>query len=468
MSEPSNTLQDSSAGAPEKTSTSKSLAENLYKRSTEILGKNKTLSLLRKLYEISVLTLEPKVLAERIGKTVQVDLGFELVGIFLYDDARKELAPLSFSSSERILAVQSEFSLLLKDVIIPLSHSPFLKKIIETGAMGSTEESTDIWDELVPHEMFAKIRREAHVKSSLVYPLRSGEKTIGALLFSLNRSYNQLLDHEKESIESFINVVAVALDKALLDQELKAANSELATANVRLKELDQQKSEFVSLASHQLRSPLTAIRGYASNMLEGDYGALVPAQKEPIERIAASVQSLVIMVEDFLNVSRIEQGRMKFDFADFDLGKLVQDVIGEQKPTIEKKGLAISYSEEKGKKYPVSADMVKIKQVITNFLDNSVKYTPAGSIKVSIKKDDAYKKITIVISDTGVGISATTLPKLFNKFTRANDANKTNVQGTGLGLYVAKQMIEAHKGRVWAESAGEGKGSSFFIELQGK
>ena len=252
-----------------------------------------------------------------------------------------------------------------------------------------------------------------------------------------------------------------------LANSLELTNEELASANIRLKELDQQKSEFVSLASHQLRSPLTAIRGYASMITEGEYGSVSPELKEPIEKIASSVKSMIIMVEDFLSISRIEQGRMKFDFTDFDLKKLAEEVVYELRPNADKAGLTLSFSAEPGKKYLVSGDQTKIKQTIINFLDNSMKYTPKGSIAVSIRKD-AYDKIQIAIADTGIGISKETLPKLFQKFTRASDANKTNVMGTGLGLYVAKQMIEAHKGKVWAESPGEGKGSTFFIELQGK
>jgi len=249
--------------------------------------------------------------------------------------------------------------------------------------------------------------------------------------------------------------------------KLEKSNEDLASANVRLTELDRQKSEFVSLASHQLRSPLTAIRGYASMMVEGEYGTLDETLKEPVQKIADSVKSMVLMVEDFLSISRIEQGKMKFDFTDFDLKKLAEEVVYELKPNADKKQLTLTFSAEPGKKYLVSADQTKIKQTILNFLDNSIKYTPKGSIAVSVKKN-AYDKIIISIADTGIGMSAETIPKLFQKFARANDANKTNVIGTGLGLYVAKQMVEAHKGRVWAESPGVGKGSTFFIELQGK
>jgi signal transduction histidine kinase len=176
-----------------------------------------------------------------------------------------------------------------------------------------------------------------------------------------------------------------------------------------------------------------------------------------------STNNLVTIVGDFLDVSRIEQGRMKYDYSEFDLQELVAQVMTEYKPNIEKKGLALNYKFNDSKHYMINADRGKIKQIIGNVIDNSIKYTPQGSLSVSLDEDKG--KALITIADTGVGIPAGTIPKLFQKFTRAENANETNIIGTGLGLYVAKQMIEAHKGRIWAESEGEGKGAQFYIEL---
>ncbi len=446
---------------------SKALAENLYKQGVELSLKNKTLSLLSKLYEISALALTPEELAGQAVKIIKDDLSFELAGILSLEEEKQLLKPIALSSSDRLSKIQSEFSVELEKIEIPLSRSIFLKSIIDKRIPGHSQELTDVWDELIPKEMYAEIKSSGHIKSSLAYPLVTDDKLRGVLFLSLNREIENLTPFENESLSSVVNVITVALDKAFLYMQLKKTNEELASANIRLKELDQQKSEFVSLASHQLRSPLSSIKGYASMLREGDYGALSEDMKKPVSAIEESSKSLATMVDDFLNVSRIEQGTMKFDFTDFDLKKLAEDVVYEQKPTAEKAGLKLSFVAEPNKTFMITADLVKIKQVITNFLDNSIKYTPKGSIDVSISKHED-NKILIKITDTGIGISAETLPKLFSKFTRASDANKTNIHGTGLGLYVAKQMVEAHKGRAWAESAGEGKGSTFYIELQGK
>ncbi len=246
--------------------------------------------------------------------------------------------------------------------------------------------------------------------------------------------------------------------------DLERVNEKLATANERLKELDQLKSEFVSLATHQIRGPLTAMKGYASMILEGDYGEVPQNLRETIDTIYQSSKSLAVIVDDFLNVSRIEQGRMKYELTTFDICALVNEAVNEAKPNIEKKGLAVSVS-LCPEPINVRGDRGKIKQVIGNILDNAAKYTQKGSINVSLVSDKAKGQATLAIKDTGVGIRPETIPHLFQKFSRAEDASKFNIFGTGLGLYVAKEMIKAHGGRIWVESFGEGKGSTFFVEL---
>ena len=156
---------------------------------------------------------------------------------------------------------------------------------------------------------------------------------------------------------------------------------------------------------------------------------------------------------------------MKYNMETADIEKLIKMVVEEQEANIEKRGLKISFSTDKKPPYLVSVDENKIRQVITNLIDNSVKYTPKGSISVHLYKEPAGNKIIFSISDTGVGIDKETIPQLFAKFSRAKDANKTNVMGTGLGLYVVKEIINGHKGSVWVTSDGKGKGSNFFVEL---
>jgi signal transduction histidine kinase len=251
-------------------------------------------------------------------------------------------------------------------------------------------------------------------------------------------------------------------------EEIEKLAKTLREANARLRELDRMKSEFVSFATHQIRAPITAIKGYTSLILEGSYGEISSDVKEAIHRIHKSSNSLAIVVEDYLDISRIEMGKMKYDFKVVDFGKLVLEVVKELTPSIKKDKLELLINIDKGKEYEAKIDKEKMKQVITNIIDNAIKYTEKGSIEISVYKDKQKDKLVAKISDTGVGIKKATIPKLFKKFSRAKDANETNIHGTGLGLYIAKVMTEAHKGgKIRVESEGDKKGSQFYVEVDG-
>ncbi|XKT75004.1 MAG: ATP-binding protein [Patescibacteria group bacterium UBA2103] len=262
------------------------------------------------------------------------------------------------------------------------------------------------------------------------------------------------------SIAAFLLIQSVYKEVKQRERIEKLAE-DLRVANARLKELDRQKSEFVSIASHQLRSPITAIRGYISLILEKEFGEYPKVLEDPLQKIYESSRLMIKSVEDYLNISRIEQGRMKYEMSDFNLRDLAKTVVDEYLPVAENKNLNLLFSGSE--KITVTADIGKIKQVIANLVDNSIKYTPQGSVTVKATMFEGKARVTV--ADTGIGIAKEDIDNLFNKFIRARGANKINTSGTGLGLYVAKQMVEAHKGRVWVESEGKGKGSRFIIEL---
>ena len=252
--------------------------------------------------------------------------------------------------------------------------------------------------------------------------------------------------------------------------ELEQVNNRLWVANDKLKELDRMKTEFVSIATHQLRSPLTAIKGYSSMIIEGSFGPIGEKAKGAVDVIFQSSQKLVRVIEDFLNITRIELGTMKYEQEEIDLKKMVNQIILELKPSVENKGLHLFFEPAADAEFKTKGDSGKLSQVIGNLVDNASKYTPPkaadgsnGWIKVKLEK--VAGRVRVVVADNGVGILAETIPKLFQKFIRAEDAGKINISGTGLGLYVARQIVEAHKGKIWAESQGKGKGSRFIVEL---
>ncbi|MFA6251626.1 MAG: ATP-binding protein [Candidatus Paceibacterota bacterium] len=244
--------------------------------------------------------------------------------------------------------------------------------------------------------------------------------------------------------------------------KLEESNLNLEIANDKLKGLDQLKTEFVSLASHQLRSPLTAIKGYTSMLLEGDYGEMDPRVKDTVGRIMESSNNLTLVVEDLLNVSKIESGGMKYEMIKFDFGDMINDVVKELSITAEKKGLKLISNISNEVKYIVNGDKDKLRQVLINLIDNSMKYTKEGEINVGIKNENG--KIILSIKDTGVGIEKGKEEALFEKFSRG-EGSKENAGGSGIGLYLVREVMKAHNGRVWVESEGLGKGSTFFVEI---
>jgi signal transduction histidine kinase len=293
---------------------------------------------------------------------------------------------------------------------------------------------------------------------------------IGSEFLFVNDITNQILVAVTLIISSILGLILVRSVKkeVALRENVEKLAGDLKKANTRLLELDKQKSEFVSFATHQLRAPLTAMKGYASLILEGDLGVLNDKVRDAITRISNSSKTLTNIVDDYLNISRIELGTMKYSFELMDFKDIVTHVIAELKPNIDKSGLKFNFSTNPlnpQERFMIHADRDKFKQVIANLIDNSMKYTRSGSIEVLLSKNNANRKITFSIKDTGIGISPEVMPKLFVKFVRADNANKQNIYGTGLGLYVAKDIITSHKGKIWAESDGDGKGSTFLVEM---
>lgn len=236
---------------------------------------------------------------------------------------------------------------------------------------------------------------------------------------------------------------------------------QLQKAYQKLKELDKAKSEFISIASHQLRTPLTAIKGYISMLLEGSYGEFPEKAKRPVESVYKSNERLIKLVNDLLNISRIESGKIEINLKKSSIEEIIESVIEELKIEAEKKKIYLKFEKEELPK--IKIDSEKIRNVILNIIDNAIRYTDKGGVTVKAYKTD--DKIQIVISDTGAGMTKEELGKIFESFSRAGAGSKFYTEGAGLGLYVAKKFIELHGGKIWAVSPGIGKGSTFYIEL---
>lgn len=229
----------------------------------------------------------------------------------------------------------------------------------------------------------------------------------------------------------------------------------------RVKELDKMKDEFVSVASHELRTPMTAIKGFTSMILEGDYGKPPSKMIEPLTNIITSSERLINLVNDLLNLSRITAGRLKFNLENFKVLDVINSTLKMLVPIAEKKGLKLTL--EGSTDYEVFSDKDKLSQVLNNLIGNSIKFTDNGEIKLTLKEEDGLLKV--FISDTGIGISEKDIDRVFQKFEQVTTAQTGKPQGTGLGLYISKQIANKLGGDIWVESSEVGKGSVFGFSM---
>jgi signal transduction histidine kinase len=282
--------------------------------------------------------------------------------------------------------------------------------------------------------------------------------TFVEIIFAEN--YGQLI--LRSGIFLFVLLISIQFVKNIFS--LEHITESLEEANRQLTSLDKLKSEFISLASHQLRSPLTVIKGYASTLSDGVVGEMNEKQSEIVRHIYTSAQGLASVVEDFLNVTKIEQGGMQYIFEPTDIKKIVEDLVSDMKIVAEDKHLTFSSDINDTEMYMVNADSVKLKQVFLNLIDNSIKYTKEGFVKVSLIRDTGNKTVTFSVADSGIGLSEETKRKMFLKFSRGEGAS-VNGGGSGLGLYLAQEIVKAHQGTIGATSEGLGKGATFFVTL---
>lgn len=246
-------------------------------------------------------------------------------------------------------------------------------------------------------------------------------------------------------------------------EKLEEASEELKKANIRLKKLDMAKTEFLSLASHQLLTPLSTTKGYISMLIEGSFGKIPDAAQEALNRIFVSNERLIKLVHDFLDISRLEMGQIVYKFSKFNLKDLLIELKKEYEVKAEKKNLRFSLVFE-GKFPEVYNDKDKLYQVISNLVDNAIRYTKRGSVEIKAEFIQNIEKFIISVKDTGSGLSEKEKAIIFRQFSRSDLGIKTNPQGVGLGLYVSRLLIKGMGGDIWVESQ-KGKGSAFYVEL---
>jgi signal transduction histidine kinase len=312
-----------------------------------------------------------------------------------------------------------------------------------------------------------------HLQTELFIPLYTNQTLIGFMAFGTKQNGVVYTPQDINLLSLVADNLAVAIQNALrfeeienfnitLQQKVTDATHRLANANKRLVALDETKDDFISMASHQLRTPLTSVKGYLSLVLEGDAGKITPLQRKMLSQAFTSSQHMVYLIADLLNVSRLKTGKFVIDPIKSNMADVVKEEIDQLTEVLDSHSLTMVYNRPPG--FPdLMLDETKTRQVIMNFIDNAIYYTPAGGV-VTVELLDKPSSVELRVVDNGIGVPKSEQHHLFTKFYRAGNARKARPDGTGLGLFMAKKVVIAQGGAIIFESS-EGKGSVFGFSL---
>ena len=270
------------------------------------------------------------------------------------------------------------------------------------------------------------------------------------------------VDEVKAIIKKAIRSIRLALENKRLIDDLQWSNIELARANQRLEELDRMKSEFLANMSHELRTPLNSVIGFSELILDGLAGDINQKQKRFLNNIRTSGKTLLQLIDDILDLSKIEAGKMEFHPEELDLNSVIQSAKEIVLPLAKEKKMRFEI--EVGEVLPkVIADRKKVEQILFNLVGNAIKFTPeGGSIKISVREEKEESQISV--SDTGIGIKEEDLETIFESFRQLDSSVTKKYKGAGLGLAITKRLVQMHNGRIWVESK-LGEGTKFTFTL---
>ena len=301
-----------------------------------------------------------------------------------------------------------------------------------------------------PRSLLAQRDRDYGILSYLGLPIKVRDEAVGVLTFNTTAPHQYRQD-ELDYLASFADQAAIAIERARLFEEAARAEA--------LRELTRLQSEFVSIASHEFRTPLAALVGFTELLLhgEGDH----TDRHAWIETMHEEAVRLSHLVEELLDVARIQEGRLTLDYQPVDIRAAVERALA----PIELQTTVHRFERRVGAALPaVLADQEKLVRVLSNLLSNAVNYSPAGG-SITVTADCHDRVVRLSVADEGLGIPPDELPRLFGRFHRVQTSDRTDIRGTGLGLYITKQLVELQGGRIWVESPGLGRGSTFHVEL---
>ncbi|HSW85510.1 MAG TPA: GAF domain-containing sensor histidine kinase [Candidatus Saccharimonadales bacterium] len=435
------------------------ITSEMYKRNKELAETNKTLSLLR---TIDALALESyttvNVVCGQITEAIAQSASYAFVGLLTRSNRNPE---------ELVLNGWSSSGWQGKKVKIHFSRMPQIK--MTNNWFGKQENTRLLSLDGLPEEAMADfigcstaemkhMHKQLPLNSVYAIKLSARHRLVGLLVVGFPGPAEDVNQNDIIMLDRLSESIGVALDNKLLLAENQLVLRQIKESNAKLRALDEAKDDFISMASHQLRTPLTSVKGYISMIKEGDAGHVTPKEKQMLNQAFASSQRMVYLIADLLNVSRLRTGKFFIEPEKVNLASMISEEIEQINEIAKVASQKLIYTPPKN--FPdLMLDDVKTRQVIMNFIDNSLHYTPTGGI-INVSLVETPTNVELRIKDNGIGVPRSEQPHLFTKFYRAGNARKARPDGTGLGLFMAKKVIVAQGGSVIFESH-EDKGSTF-------
>ncbi|NTV31616.1 GAF domain-containing protein [candidate division WWE3 bacterium] len=460
------------------------LRSEVIRATSDLQMRNRRLTVLRQLDHIILNTLEINDMAQKIADLVSWEMGFLGALVVLLDedkDGEKYLHPVALSAAPIFTKAVKLLPKPLQEFRIPWGLDPenLFYKAIQDRRPYYTMDAKDLYVPPLSRRIVDSIMALTKIEHSVVYPLSAKGNPLGAIVFAIPKPLDQLAEDDRELIESFMDEAGIAMENARLYTALRDRNEQLKEANYKLKELDRMKDELVSVASHELRTPMTAIKSYLWMALNKEAENLNPRLEKYLNRAYQSSDRMINLVNDMLSASRLEGQRMELHVQSSDIRPIINEVIIELTPKAEERKLELSFNQPIGPFPNGLIDEEKFREILVNLVGNSIKYTPAGKINVSMElspkpssttetQEIKNQYIWIEVTDTGQGIAQEDMTRLFKKFGKLEQGSFTKTAetgGTGLGLYITKSLVELHGGKIWVQSE-VGKGSTFSFSVK--
>lgn len=423
------------------------ITHQIYEQNVELSVRNRTLSLLRQIYQIISTSLGIRHTAQLVAEDIIKELGFQAVFISVTDKRSKQLNSVAVALNKEMSAKHAKgLSKALHDMKLSLKQTD--NYCVQTANHNEKRMTNFLVDVLTPsvnENESHEFQTNCNIQTTLLFPIVFANQVLGVIGISLAKHIGFLSRGEREALHELVEVVAIAIERAQIYSALKHANE-------RLKELDILKDEFVSIASHELRTPMTAIKSYLWMALNKSKQKLDPQLQKYLDISYKSTERLIHLVNDMLTVSRIERNKIELKIEKMDVYDVAQQVYDELKIKADERRILFTLQPEKSG-FWVKGDKEKMREVIQNIVGNALKFTPEDG-KISIVLAREHGMVSVTIADTGPGICKEDLGKLFQKFQKLERSytQQSSQPGSGLGLYISKQIVEMHKGTITVHS----------------